>query len=64
MNPTLEETKRRRWKHHQFLSSDVGQPDLRDHILQILPLMRISNTWEAFKKNLEVALPSKKDIPS
>ncbi len=59
INPTLEETKRRRWKHHQFLSEDVGQPDLRDHILQLLPLMRVSKNWDAFKKNLEIAFPRK-----
>ena len=59
INPTLEETKRRRWKHHQFLSEDVGQPDLRDHILQLLPLMRVSKNWEAFKRNLEIAFPRK-----
>ncbi len=59
VNPTLEETKRRRWKHHQFLSEDVGQPDLRDHILQLLPLMRVSKNWDAFKRNLEIAFPRK-----
>lgn len=57
LNPTDEETKRRKWKHHQFLSAEVGQPDLRDHILQILPIMRISKDWNSFKRHLDVALP-------
>ena len=57
LNPTLDDTKRRKWKHHQFLSTDVGQPDLRDHILQILPIMRISKDWIAFKRHLEIAFP-------
>lgn len=56
-NPTSEETKRRKWKHHQFLSPDFGQPDLRDHLLQVIAVLRISKTWESFKKNLEVAFP-------
>lgn len=57
LNPTDDETKRRKYKHHQFLSEDVGQPDLRDHILQILPLMKISRTWDGFKRHLDAAFP-------
>lgn len=57
LNPTEESTKRRKWKHHQFLSAEVGQPDLRDHILQILPIMKISKDWRSFKRHLEVAFP-------
>jgi hypothetical protein len=57
LNPTDEETKRRKWKHHQFLSEDIGQPDLRDHILQLLPVMKISKDWVAFKRNFEMAFP-------
>lgn len=57
LNPTDEESKRRKFKHHQFLSEDVGQPDLRDHILQILPIMKISKTWPAFKRHLDIAFP-------
>lgn len=56
LNPT-DETKRRKWKHHQFLSAEVGQPDLRDHILQILPIMKISKDWKSFKRHLAVAFP-------
>lgn len=59
LNPTDEETKRRKFKHHQFLSADVGQPDLRDHILQILPLMKVSKSWDGFKRLLEQAFPKK-----
>ncbi|MDF1587184.1 P63C domain-containing protein [Marinimicrococcus flavescens] len=57
LNPTLEDTKRRKWKHHQFLSAEVGQPDLRDHILQLLPIMRISKSWPSFKRHLDIAFP-------
>jgi hypothetical protein len=57
LNPTDGESKRRKFKHHQFLSEQVGQPDLRDHILQILPLMKISKTWDAFKRHLDNAFP-------
>jgi len=57
LNPTQEDTKRRKHKHHQFLSAEVGQPDLRDHILQIIPIMKISKDWNAFKRHLDVAFP-------
>lgn len=57
LNPTIEETKRRKHKHHQFLSAEVGQPDLRDHILQIIPIMKISKDWNAFKRHLDIAFP-------
>lgn len=57
LNPTQEDSKRRKYKHHQFLSDEVGQPDLRDHILQILPIMRISRDWKVFKRHLDIAFP-------
>ncbi|WP_236894185.1 P63C domain-containing protein [Devosia sp. SL43] len=57
LNPTDEDSKRRKFKHHQFLSQEVGQPDLRDHILQILPIMKISKDWKGFKRHLDVAFP-------
>ena len=56
-NPTQDATKRRKWKHHQFLSEDFGQPDLRDHLLQVIAVMRVSKTWDAFKRNFDEAFP-------
>ncbi len=61
LNPTDEESGRRKHKHHQFLSPEVGQPDLRDHILQILPLMKVSKTWDSFKRLIDQAFPKKGD---
>ena len=57
LNPMQEETKRRKWKHHQFLSQEVGQPDLRDHILQLIPIMKISKDWAVFKRHVDIAFP-------
>ena len=56
-NPTKEDTKRRQWKHHQFLSADFGQPDLRDHLLQVIAVMKVSRTWDGFKRNFDEAFP-------
>lgn len=58
-NPVSQESKRRKFKHFQFLSSDLGQPDLRDHLLQLIAIMRVSPNWDVFKKNFAVAFPSK-----
>lgn len=50
-NPVDYETKRRKWKHHQFLTEDIGQPDLRTHVQQLLIVMRLSGGWEDFERN-------------
>ena len=56
-NPTQPGTGRRKWKHHQFLSEDIGQADLRDHLLQLVAIMRISKDWKSFKSNFDKAFP-------
>lgn len=56
-NPTEPGTGRRRWKHHQFLSEDLGQPDLRDHLLQLIAIMRASPNLAAFEENFERVFP-------
>lgn len=56
-NPTAPGTGRRKWKHHQFLSEDIGQPDLRDHLLQLVAVMRASSDWRVFERNFEAAFP-------
>ena len=56
-NPTQDRTKRRKFKHHQFLSEDFGQPDLRDHLLQVIAVMKVSRTWDGFKRNFDEAFP-------
>jgi hypothetical protein len=62
LNPVLTETKRRRWKHTQFLTEDIGQPDLRDHLLQLIAVMRASSNWSTFKRLFARAFPSGKPI--
>lgn len=60
-NPVIKEIKRRKWKYTQFLSEDIGQPDLRDHLLQLIALMRASSNWHIFKKLFIRAFPSPGD---
>ena len=60
-NPTNPGTGKRKWKHHQFLSEDIGQPDLRDHLLQLIAIMRISSSWNEFETNIKKAFPRSGD---
>lgn len=60
LNPADETTKRRRFRHHQFLSEDIGQPDLQKHLLQVIVLMRASRSWKGFLELLNRALPKGK----
>lgn len=57
LNPADDATHRRKYKHHQFLSTDVGQPDLQAHILQVVVLMRASTSWKGFISLLDRAMP-------
>jgi len=57
-NPVMPTTKRRRWKFTQFLSYDLGQPDLRNHLLQLVTIMRVSPNWSKFKRLFARAFPT------
>lgn len=56
-NPVLVETRRRRHKHHQFLSEDIGNPNLEKKIVQVIALMRASPDRSTFKKIFSRAFP-------
>jgi hypothetical protein len=52
---------RRRSKHHQWLTDDVGHPALAQHIYGVIGLMRSSDDWEDFKRRLDRAYPTRTD---
>ncbi|MGH8610154.1 MAG: P63C domain-containing protein [Gammaproteobacteria bacterium] len=56
-----DERGNRRAKHHQWLTEDVGHPALAQHLYAAIGLMRISDTWEDFKRFLDRAYPKRKD---
>lgn len=59
INPVRnKKTWRREAAHFQHLSPDIGQPDLRDHLLQLIAIMRVSPNWSVFKRNFSKAFPS------
>lgn len=57
-NPKNEKG-RRRSRHHQWLTEDVGHPALAQHLHAVVALMRASENWEGFKRMLNKALPKK-----
>jgi hypothetical protein len=48
---------RRRHKHHQWLSKDVGHPSLQEHLTKIVVLMKAAPNWTSFYRSVERALP-------
>jgi len=52
---------KRRGKHHQWLTEDVGHPALAQHLHAVITLMRVSSTWGQFKVMLDTAHPKRGD---
>lgn len=55
------ESGRRKSKHHQWLTIDVGHPALAQHLHAVIGLMRISGTWDQFMLFVDRAFPRKGD---
>ncbi len=53
---------RRAHKHHQWLTEDVGDPALAQHLHAVIGLMRASATWPAFKALLDKAFPKRGEV--
>lgn len=62
-NPT-DENGRRRHKHFQWLTEDIGHPHLREHLWAVIGLMRASNNWRNFYSLLNRAFPKWEDHPA
>lgn len=56
-NPVVQETGRRKHKHHQWFTPDIGHPKLLQHIEGVLAIMRVSSSWDVFKRNMQKAYP-------
>jgi len=46
-NPIVEN--QRKFKHHQFLSEDIGNQHLQKQLTEVITLMRISDNWDGFE---------------
>ncbi len=47
----------RKHKHHQLLTPNHGHIALQNHLAAVISLMRISKTWQGFKRHLTKAHP-------
>lgn len=52
VNPTVEKG-RRRHRHHQHLTANIGYPKLREHLGSVVTLMKLSDDWPDFKRKLD-----------
>ncbi len=58
-NPVVE-AGRRKHKHHQFLTEDVGNPHLEKQLVSVTTLLRVSPNRRNFERLFERAFPSSK----
>lgn len=49
-NPIIDNKRWRRYRHHQYLTQETGIPHLDKHLVSIITLMRVCDTWEQFDK--------------
>lgn len=49
LNPPVRQGYRRKYRLHQFLTDNIGHPHLEKHLLQVLVLLRVSESWEQFE---------------
>lgn len=54
---------RRKAKHHQWLTSNLGHPELRAHIKAVVTLMKIFRDWPSFYAAIEISLPKQTPMP-
>ena len=54
VNPTLP-TGRRKNRHHQWFTPDLGHPRLKEHLAAVTALMRAAPNWTAFQRSLQRA---------
>ncbi|KEI92424.1 hypothetical protein N491_11370 [Clostridium botulinum B2 275] len=47
VNPTVKPG-RRKYKHHQFLTEEIGNVHLKDHLIKVITLMQASRNWKDF----------------
>lgn len=50
---------RRKVKHHQFLTDEIGHPALAQHLYAVIGFMRANDNWDSFKKMLDLAFPKR-----
>lgn len=52
---------RRKAKHHQWLTEDIGNPALAQHMYATIGFMRAAEDWDSFKASFYRAFPKQND---
>lgn len=50
---------RRKHQFHRLLTDDIGSPKLREHISNVLVLMKAATNWSTFRRMIQRALPER-----
>ena len=58
INPT-DTRGNRKDKHHQFFTEDYGIPELKQHILNLIFMMRAASDWKEFRRLVDRASPKR-----
>lgn len=48
-------------RHHQWLTDEIGNPALAQHLYALIALMRASTSWDGFYRSVQRALPKKNE---
>jgi hypothetical protein len=62
INPP-DESGKRPHKHHQHFTIDSGVPALKEHLTNVIFLMRGSSNWNDFYRTVNRAAPKQGDMP-
>ena len=62
LNPR-ESSGRRKNKHHQWLTDDVGDPRLREHLAMVIGFMRVVRNYDELIQMLDKATPKYREAP-
>ncbi|MGC3990622.1 MAG: P63C domain-containing protein [Chthoniobacteraceae bacterium] len=60
LNP-IQPNGRRKVKHHQWLTTDVGHPALNQHLYAVCALMRANPDWKSFYHMLQITFPKQNE---
>ena len=60
LNPK-DEKGRRKHKHFQWMTEDVGEPALTQYIHALVVLMRGSSSWSGFYRSVQRSLPKQNE---
>jgi hypothetical protein len=66
LNPVAENG-RRKHKHFQYLTPDMGHPKLKEHLAAVMQAMKFAKAmgvnWEQFLRTLDKTLPKYQPMP-